>query len=345
MTRIVIAFVLLVGLGCEAGAQSAPATAPKLKELVTVTSELVRIGDLVENAGTAADTPVFRAPDLGETGSVPVSRVADALRPYDIANLDTAGLTEVVVTRAARDITRKDIDERITRAFAGQYGFGQADNLAVILDRDIRVLHVEATATADLAVSRMNLDPRNGRFDISFELPGSMAARRLPLRFTGTISETLEATTLLRAVRAGETIKASDVATERRPRADVGNETISVDQAVGMAAKHALRAGQALRTGDLIKPQVVQRNEAITLTYEVPGILLTVRGKALEAGAVGDIIGVLNIQSNRTIQATVTGPGRVAIDSIKPVTASSAAVSAPATTDLASNESVSRRTQ
>ena len=43
----------------------------------------------------------------------------------------------------------------------------------------------------------------------------------------------------------------------------------------------------------------------------MPGILLTVRGKALEAGAVGDVVSVLNIQSNRTVQATVIGPGRV----------------------------------
>ena len=31
--------------------------------------------------------------------------------------------------------------------------------------------------------------------------------------------------------------------------------------------------------------------------------MLTVRGKALEAGAVGDVVGVLNIQSNRPVQA------------------------------------------
>ena len=49
-----------------------------------------------------------------------------------------------------------------------------------------------------------------------------------------------------------------------------------------MAAKIALRNGQVLRTDDLIKPQIVQRNEAVTIVYEVPGIMLTVRGKAIE---------------------------------------------------------------
>jgi flagella basal body P-ring formation protein FlgA len=86
-----------------------------------------------------------------------------------------------------------------------------------------------------------------------------------------------------------------------------------------------LRNGQALRTDDLIKPQIVQRNEAVTIYYEVPGIMLTVRGKAVEGGAMGDVVGVLNIQSNRTVQATVIGPGRVTIAAPGPLIASAAA--------------------
>jgi flagella basal body P-ring formation protein FlgA len=35
-------------------------------------------------------------------------------------------------------------------------------------------------------------------------------------------------------------------------------------------------------------------------------------------GALGDVIEVLNIQSKRTIQATVAGPGRVVANSMNP---------------------------
>ena len=186
MIRILSALIMLVGLGHEAFAQSATA-APRLKELVTVSSEIVRIGDLIENAGASANIPVFRAPDLGQTGAVPVARIAEALRPYDVTGIDTGGLTEVVVTRLSRALTGKDIAERIARAVSGQFGFGDPQNLAVILDRDVRILHVEVGVTSDLMVARMYVDPRTGRFDISFELPGSALSRRAPLRFTGTV--------------------------------------------------------------------------------------------------------------------------------------------------------------
>ena len=310
MIRIIIALTVLIGLGREASTEVA---VPRLKELAAINSEIVRIGDLVENAGAAASIPVFRAPDLGHTGIVQVSRILDALRPHDVAGLDTAGLTEVVVTRLSRAISGKEITERIARAIAGQFGFGEAKNLSVILDREIRILHVESTAIADFEVTRMHVEPRTGRFDISFDLPSGTIARSRPLRMTGTVNETVEATTLVQAVRQGEIIKASDVQVERRPKSEAGSDALGADRAVGLAAKHALRGGQTLRVADLMKPQAVQRNEAVTVIFQVPGIVLTVRGKALEAGAVGDVVSVLNTQSNQTIQATVTGPGRVAI--------------------------------
>jgi flagellar basal body P-ring formation protein FlgA len=39
--------------------------------------------------------------------------------------------------------------------------------------------------------------------------------------------------------------------------------------------------------------------------------VLTIRGKALDAGTMGDVINVMNVQSKRVLQGTVTGPGRV----------------------------------
>ena len=60
-------------------------------------------------------------------------------------------------------------------------------------------------------------------------------------------------------------------------------------------------------------PELVKKNEMVLLHYEVPGIVLTMRGQALESGTDGDLVNVLNIQSKRTIQGTVTGPSQVTV--------------------------------
>ena len=93
------------------------------------------------------------------------------------------------------------------------------------------------------------------------------------LRFTGTAIETVEAAVLARNVERNEVLKSSDVVVERRPKAEVGADAAARDRAVGMQARRQLRAGQAIRTADLAKPDLVQRDQNVTLIYEAPGHL------------------------------------------------------------------------
>jgi flagellar basal body P-ring formation protein FlgA len=303
----------------------APVGGPTLRREVTVTSDIVRIGDLIENAGAVAEVAIFRAPDLGQTGSVPARRVAEAVRPHHITGLDTRGLDQVAVTRASRAITGKEIEARLIAALAAQHGLADARELAIAFDQEVRTLHVEPGATADLALARLAYDPRTRRVEAAIELPGAAAARRAPLRLTGTLNETFTAAVLLRAVAQGDTVKPSDVAVERRPRSELApGIATTAEQVAGLVAKRALQAGKVVRQADLAKPELVARNETVTIVFEAPGILLTIRGKALEAGAHGDLINVLNVQSKRTVQATVIGPGRVTVSAASPRLAASA---------------------
>src|SRR6202521_4443982 len=161
-----IALVALIAPAAPAAAQSPDAESsagPSLKASATVMGDIVRIGDLVENAGAVADVPIFRAPDLGQTGSVPVASVLDALRGHHILGLDSRGLSEVAVTRAARAITAKDVEARILAVLAGKYGLPDSSNLAVVLDNDMRTFAVEASATNELAVVHLTYEPRTTR--------------------------------------------------------------------------------------------------------------------------------------------------------------------------------------
>ena len=45
---------------------------------------------------------------------------------------------------------------------------------------------------------------------------------------------------------------------------------------VGLAARQALRAGVPLRRTELVRPEIIKRDEIVTIVYEVPGIFLTI---------------------------------------------------------------------
>ena len=309
--------VLLSMLATPAAAQingAIPPATPALKREVTVSNELVRIGDLVDNAGVSARVPIFRAPDLGQTGTVSAARILEAVRPHGLPIVVTAGISEVAVTRASRLIAVKDIESRIANALAGQSGLGQAKDLAVTIEGDARPVHLEPSINAELQATRVLYDPRSSRFDITFDVPGSRAARRLSLRYVGTIVTMVEAAVLTRSLGHGDVVKASDLAIGRRPKAEIPTDAVSsIDNAVGLAARRPLRTGEALSAADLVKPDLVQRNETVTLVYQAPGLLITVRAKALDSGAQGDTVSVLNVRSKRTVQGTVTGPAEVTI--------------------------------
>jgi hypothetical protein len=53
----------------------------------------------------------------------------------------------------------------------------------------------------------------------------------------------------------------------------------------------------------------IRRGETVTLVFQAPGVTLSTRVRALEDAGIGQNIRLMNTTSNRTIDATVTGPG------------------------------------
>src|SRR3954471_21713479 len=284
--------------------------APVLRANVQVSDELVRIGDVIENAGSAAQIAIYRAPDLGTTRSLPSEQVLSALRAHQVIGVDARDLREISVTRLARTLDSKDIEMQVARALEHRGGLGDAANLSLTFDRDMKDLRLEASINGAMQLASVRYDPRFGRFDITFEIANERSSTPLQLRFTGTAVETVEAAVLARNIERNEVIKSSDVVMERRPKAEVGADVAARDRAVGMQARRQLRTGQALKAADLAKPDLVQRDQPVTLIYEATGLYLTVRGKALEGGTEGDVVNVLNLQSKRTVTGTVIGRGQ-----------------------------------
>ena len=82
------------------------------------------------------------------------------------------------------------------------------------------------------------------------------------------------------------------------------------DQLIGLSARRALRAGAPVAARDLSQPQVIARNDMVEVAYVVGGVRLTVTGRATRNAAIGEPVSVLNLTSNRTIDAVATAPGR-----------------------------------
>lgn len=311
-----------------ASAVAAPAAAAlpsklQLRPEVNLGRDLVTFGDLIPGlAGEAAATAAFRAPALGETGTIQVARIVEAARSAgivrDASDIQSQGFAQVVVTRAARRVTALDLEAAVKAGLQERFGV-DARIFALAIDGGAPSVAVEPELTGEVAVVDLSFDARSRRLQARLAVPGSAAMRLKPLRISGQLVETMEVVVPKRLIARGETLGKDDVTVERRPREGQGTEIIGDTRAaIDKVARRALLAGVPLRGSDVQREEIVGKGDLVTIVYEAPGLLITLRGKANEAGAMGDVVSVTNPQSKRVLQGKISGPGRV---SVQPSTA------------------------
>ena len=309
-------------------AVSRAADRPALKGSVSVNGEVLTLGDLVDGVpAEAAATPLFRAPALGQSGTIQARRVVEAARPLGLSAIDTGGRTQIVVTRAARRIGAADIEAAVKRALQAQHGV-DAQALSITFDGVPPALVVAPDAQGQPTAEEVAYDRRSRRVSALVRIGG--ADPKASLRVSGVAVEQVEVAVLARALNRGETAQAGDLLIEKRARESLPTDAqADVHALPGRVARRALQAGSVVRAGDLARPEIVARGDVVTIVYEVPGMMLTLRGRASDAGAQGDTIGVVNPQSKKTLQAQIIGPGRVSVNGAVPGRVAAVSASQP----------------
>jgi len=168
-------------------------------------------------------------------------------------------------------------------------------------------LEVPASAAA-FQVDDFSYDSRSGRFY------GTVACAAASIKVSGR-AQTVEAIPVLKSrIAAGHVISRSDVEWLQVPANRYGAGYVDrFDDLIGQTPRRALAAGMPIRTNDIGKPEAIARNSLVTMMAQGPGITITTTGRAMESGSIGDVVQVMNLQSKRTIQATVTGMNLVQV--------------------------------
>jgi flagella basal body P-ring formation protein FlgA len=60
-------------------------------------------------------------------------------------------------------------------------------------------------------------------------------------------------------------------------------------------------------------PILIRRGEKVSIIASTGTVTVRMEGKALEAGARGDVITVLNLSSKQKVEARVLAPGKVQV--------------------------------
>ena len=129
-----------------------------------------------------------------------------------------------------------------------------------------------------------------------------------------TVTSTMELLVLVNSVNRGEIISRRDIEwREQELSRPLVGYVIDENKIIGKEARKHLRSGNALRSSDLVSPQIIERGQTVDLVARSSGLLVNMQGKALANGAEGDRLLVQNTSSGKKVEGLVMGSGKVLI--------------------------------
>ncbi len=277
-----------------------------LRQNITVDSTTILLGDFFDGAGDKAPIAVAYAPEPGKRAIFDANWLYRAASAYGLKWRPLSMKQQAVVKRDTVTIEREEIEDHILAALIDK---GVDPELTVALSNQSLRLYVPSSSHASVIVENVAYDQRTRRFTAFVSTPGSRETR-----VTGKLQRMLSLPVLNRRVLKDELIRPEDIDWIRTPSERIQEDTVLyADDLVGKTPKRGLRAGYPIRSADVRRPILVKKGSLVTMILKSPLMTLTSQGRAAEDGADGDVIRIKNTQSNKVVQAVVTGSGIASI--------------------------------
>lgn len=280
------------------------AEAATLKPEALINSDVVKISDLFDDVPEKKDAVVGNAPAPGQLVILNARTLTRMANIYNIAWTSKSPADQVVVRSSAQTITTADITDLIKkdleeRGVKGKFGIN-LNNVAPSL-----TLPGYAEATAE--ITQMSYTAGRDVFSAVVVAPNAQNPLK-SVMVSGTIEKTVSIPVLRTSVMSGDIIGSSDIEWKELPERQLTNDTmIDADKLIGKTPVRVVDAGVPVRVRDIVAPQMVARGDEVLIQFHQGGLQLTAKGKAMQNGAEGDYIRVMNLSSNQSLRAEVTG--------------------------------------
>ncbi|MCB1783220.1 MAG: flagellar basal body P-ring formation protein FlgA [Alphaproteobacteria bacterium] len=288
------------------------ARAVGLKENTVVTDNTIKLGDIFYGLGTNEDRVLGMAPRPGQEMTLNARTLLRIALAMDLQWRPSSAADHVILRREATVIDHDTIASQLKNALSDK---GVGGRFAISIPQDSSEIVLPHDQPATLDVTRISYDRNSGRFDAMLAAP----SKDNPIQqvaISGLVQPVVEIPVLKENIQNGRIIRASDIDFVDLRENDFKSGTVVDPQAlVGMTPRRMAFAGRPLLQNEIIAPQIVARGEMVTINLHDGPLNLTAQGKALENGAKGDMIRVLNTASNITLQALVTGEKEVQVAS------------------------------
>jgi flagella basal body P-ring formation protein FlgA len=292
---------------------AAPSHAATLRSSTTLSAREVRLSDLFD--GVVSDRAIGPGPDTGGRIVVEAAQLAAIARQFNVDWRPAGSNDRIVLDRPGQAFPREAALAALRAALA---------TAGVSADADVEVpgfippmVPIDADARAD--AGQLEYDAGSGRFTAVLSVTAD-GMNPVHARLSGRVQEMVALPVATRRMMPGDVIRPADVQMTRLRTSAVRAEVARLPaEVVGMAMRHPVGPGAPFVLADMGRPMAVQKGDAVQMELDGPGLSLSAQGVAIDGGALGERVRVLNAASRAILDAEVIGSGRVRISGTAPV--------------------------
>lgn len=280
------------------------AEAATLKPDAMISKNVVMVSDLFDDVPPKQDAIVGNAPTPGQTVILNAKSLERIASTYDIKWKSTGPADQIVVRSVVQTIPASDILAVVKKDLMAR---GVDGKFEVTLNNIAPTITLPGNVDTTVEISQMNYTPGRDVFTAVLAAPSALNPIKT-LSVSGLIEKTVQIPVLTKGALADDIISASDLEWIDVPTRQMVNDTIvDADKLIGKTPVRMVEAGVPVRVRDVKSPQLVARGDEVLLQFNQGGLQLTAKGKAMQNGAEGEVIRVLNLSSNQSLRAEVTG--------------------------------------
>ena len=280
------------------------AEAATLKSEAVINEEVVKTSDLFDDVPQKKDVVVGNAPAPGQTIILNAKTLQRIANLYDLKWNSASSADQISIRRTMQTLVANDIADAIKKDLVAR---GVTGDFEVSMHNVAPTIVLPGDVAATAEVSQMNYIPGRDVFSAVVAAP-SAANPVKTITISGLIEKTTPVPVLSSSLNAGDIIGSGDIHWINVASRNMVNDTIvDADKLLGKTPIRMVNADAPIRERDVVAPQMVARGDEVLLQFTAGGLLLTAKGKAMQNGAEGEFIRVVNLSSNQSLRGEITG--------------------------------------
>jgi len=281
-----------------------------IKENSIITDNTIKLGDIFYGLEYEEDRILGAAPHPGDDMILDARTLLRVAKAVGLDWRPTSNEQKVRISRKATVISKEIMNSRIKEALQAKGVYG---DYALQIPARYQEIILPYDQSASLDITDLSVDTAHKNYTATIAAP---SADNPIQNFTisGTIQPVVKVPVLLENMARGNIITEKDIHLIKIPETEFTRNTIgAAEELIGMSPRRLVAAGRPIQFTDLVAPQIISRGELVTILLNNGPLSLSTQVKALESGAKGDIIRVVNISSNQALQAQIIGKKQVAV--------------------------------